>query len=246
VQDKLEQDWSPEQIAAWLRLEHPGRPGWQMCHETIYQALYTGRAGLSRTLTGRLRTGRPLRKRRRRALARSPRYASPATLIDERPDAANARRRLGDWEGDLIVGHQSRSAIGTIVDRRSRYTKLVHLPGGHTARHLVTGLADTMADLPTAHRLTLTWDQGSEMAAHHEVAEVATLFGEGIFFAHAGKPWQRGTNENTNRLLRQYFPRAVTSASTPRPTSARSRNASTTGPARSSNGALQHKSSPPG
>lgn len=205
VQDKLELEWSPEQIAGWLRLTHPDRPSWKLCHETIYQALYHGgRGGLSRELTKRLRTGRPLRKRRRRAHERSPRFIVPAQLIDARPEEVHLRQRVGDWEGDLIVGASSRSAIGTVVDRRSKYLKLVHLPVDHGAASLNRSMAATMAHLPAAVRRTLTWDQGSEMAAHDRVAD---LFGEGVFFAHAGKPWQRGTNENTNGLLRQYFPK---------------------------------------
>ena len=205
VQAKLELEWSPEQISGWLRLTHPDRPSWRLCHETIYRALYRGeRGGLSRELTKRLRTGRPLRKRRRRAHERVPRFVVAAQLIDARPQAAHLRERIGDWEGDLIVGASSRSAIGTVVDRRSRYLKLVHLPTDHGASSLNRSMVTTMVHLPAAARRTLTWDQGSEMAAHDQVAE---LFTEGVFFAHAGKPWQRGTNENTNGLLRQYFPK---------------------------------------
>ena len=177
-----------------------------MCHETIYQALYTGRSGLSRTLTARLRTGRALRQRRRRALERTPRYLVPSRLIDARPAVVETRSRCGDWEGDLIVGTASRSAIGTVVDRKSRYLHLVHLPDGHTAGDLVVGLRATMGTLAANLRFTLTWDQGSEMAAHDRIGD---LFDEGVFFAHAGKPWQRGSNENTNGLLRQYFPKGT-------------------------------------
>src|SRR5579875_1615670 len=122
VQARLELEWSPEQIAAWLRREFPGRPGWHVCHETIYQALYQGgKGGLSRQLTRRLRTGRPLRKRRRRTGQRRSRFITPALLIDHRPPAALQRSRIGDWEGDLIVGRGGQSAIATVVDRASRY-----------------------------------------------------------------------------------------------------------------------------
>jgi IS30 family transposase len=169
VQRKLKLEWSPEQIAAWLRTEYPSRPRWHVCHETIYQALYNGaKGGLSRQVTKKLRTGRPLRKRRRRAHERTPRFIAPALLIDHRPAEAEERSRVGDWEGDLI-----------------------------------TGLHE-LEQLPESVRLTLTWDQGSEMAGHDQVAD---LFAEGVFFAHAGKPWQRPTNENSNGLLRQYFPK---------------------------------------
>lgn len=176
-----------------------------MCHETIYQALYNGpKGGLSRELTKKLRTGRPLRKRRRRANERTPRFVTPAVLIDHRPPEVEARTRVGDWEGDLITGRGGLSAIGTLVCRRSRYIKLVHLPGRRTAEDLIIGMGETLADLPEPARRTLTWDQGSEMAGHDQIAGP---FSEGVFFAHAGKPWQRPTNENTNGLLRQYFPK---------------------------------------
>jgi IS30 family transposase len=149
VQARLELEWSPEQIAAWLRREFPDRPRWHVCHETIYQALYSGaKGGLSRQLTKKLRTGRPLRKRRRRAHERSPRFIVPALLIDHRPAVVNERGRVGDWEGDLITGRGGLSAIGTLVCRRSRYVKLVHLPGRRTADDLVTGLQHSLADLP--------------------------------------------------------------------------------------------------
>jgi IS30 family transposase len=205
VQAKLELEWSPEQIAAWLRAEFPGRPRWHVCHETIYQALYnSAKGGLNRQLTKKLRTGRPLRRRRRRAHERIPRFVAPALLIDHRPDVVEDRSRVGDWEGDLITGRGGLSAIGTLVCRRSRYVKLIHLPGRRTADDLIAGIHTTMTELPDIARLTLTWDQGSEMAGHNQIA---SLFVEGVFFAHAGKPWQRPTNENSNGLLRQYFPK---------------------------------------
>ena len=201
----MELEWSPEQITAWLRAEYPERRSWHVCHETIYQALYNGaKGGLSRQLTKKLRTGRPLRKRRRRAHERTPRFVAPALLIDHRPAEAADRSRVGDWEGDLITGRGGLSAIGTLACRKSRYLKLIHLPGRRTADELNLGIRDAFADLPDQARLTLTWDQGSEMAGHDQIAP---LFRDGVFFAHAGKPWQRPTNENTNGLLRQYFPK---------------------------------------
>lgn len=206
VQDKLEEDWSPEQITGWLRAEHPDRPGWHLCHETIYRALYAGDSGLSRTLTARLRTRRPMRYPRRRADRRTTRFTDPGKLIDERPLIVETRQRTGDWEGDLIVGTASRSAIGTLVERRTRYVKLVHLPDGHSAPLTAKAITEVMSAIPTHARSTLTWDQGTEMAAH---ATIAPMFTDGVFFAHAGKPWQRGTNENTNGLLRQYFPKGT-------------------------------------
>jgi IS30 family transposase len=205
VQTKLELEWSPEQISAWLRLEHPDRRDWHVCHETIYQAIYERRrGGLSRQVAARLRTGRPLRKRRRRPLQRTPRFARPGKTIEHRPAVVEARLRIGDWEGDLIIGRHSRSAIGTLVDRRSRYLRLVHLPGRHGADELRDALFALLDQVPAAARRSLTWDQGGEMAFHDELAH---LFTDGIYFAHPGRPWQRGSNENTNGLIRQYFPK---------------------------------------
>jgi IS30 family transposase len=205
VQSLLEQDWSPEQISAHLRRLYPDRPSWHLCHETIYQALHHGgKGGLSRTLTRRLRTGRPLRKRRRRPDVRETRYVIPGKLIDARPAIVLERARIGDWEGDLIVGSRSQSAIGTLVDRRSGFVRLVHLPDGHNSEQCQLAITRAIDDLPQQARLTLTWDQGSEMAQH---THLAPLFAEGVYFAHPGSPWMRPTNENTNGLLRQYFPK---------------------------------------
>jgi IS30 family transposase len=200
VQEKLEIEWSPEQIAAHLRLAFPDKPSWHLCHETIYQALYRGaRGGLNRRLTKRLRTGRPLRKHRRRSDQRRTRYVIPHQRIEHRPAIVTERTRLGDWEGDLVVGRMSKSAVATLVDRRSRYLRLIHLPDGHRADQLVTALESALVSMSAGKRLTLTWDQGSEMAHHDEVAQ---LFSQGVFFADPGSPWMRGTNENTNGLLR--------------------------------------------
>lgn len=205
VQAKLEDTWSPQQIGAWLRSEYPARPEWHVCHETIYQALYLGRkGGLNRALTAKLRTGRPLRKRRRKATERATRYVAPALLIRHRPAIVETRTRIGDWEGDLIVGKHSRSAIGTLVDRTSRSVRLIYLPQGHRAEAFTDAVDHVLVKLPDAARRTLTWDQGSEMARHDVLAD---HFDEGVYFADPGSPWQRGTNENTNGLLRQFFPK---------------------------------------
>nr|WP_246074536.1 IS30 family transposase [Nonomuraea terrae] len=152
----------------------------------------------------RLRTGRPLRKRRRRPDQRQPRFIAPALLIDHRPTVVEHRHRVGDWEGDLITGRLNQSAIATPVDRKSRYLRLVPLPARHDAQAVRDGLIAVLDGLPATVRLTLTWDQGAEMACHDEIAPYLR---EGVYFAHAGSPWQRGTNENTNGLLRQYFPK---------------------------------------
>jgi IS30 family transposase len=125
-------------------------------------------------------------------------------LIHRRPPIVETRTRIGDWEGDLIVGKHSRSAIGTLVNRTSRAVRLIHLPCGHSAEAFTAAFADVLGALPEAARRTLTWDQGSEMARHDVLAE---HFEEGVFFADPGSPWQRGTNENTNGLLRQFFPK---------------------------------------
>ncbi|MFF0991263.1 IS30 family transposase [Kocuria nitroreducens] len=207
VQSKLELDWSPQQIAVWLRSGYPDRPEWHVCHETIYQALYHGtRRGLHRRLTARLRTGRSMRRRRRRPDRRTPRFIAPGMLIDQRPAVVEERVRIGDWEGDLIVGAKGRSAIGTLVDRTSRYVRLVHLPHGHAAQALTDALEVLVEDLPQPARRTLTWDQGAEMARHDLVA---AWFSEGVYFAAPASPWMRGSNENMNGLLRQYFPKGT-------------------------------------
>jgi IS30 family transposase len=206
VQAKLLLEWSPEQIAGHLRAEFPDRPSWHLCHETIYQALYQGDKGLNRRLTARLRTGRPLRRRRRRPDERRTRYVTPALLIHHRPPAADARTRIGDWEGDLITGRLNKSAIGTLVDRTSRSVRLIHLPTDHGAEAVCESLIHVLSTIPAVARLTLTWDQGSEMALHEQIA---AYFGEGVYFAEPGSPWQRPTNENTNGLLRQYFPKGT-------------------------------------
>lgn len=128
----------------------------------------------------------------------------PHQRIEHRPAIVTERTRLGDWEGDLIVGPGSKSAVATLVDRHSRFLRLIHLPDGHRADQLFTALHAALASTPAASRLTLTWDQGSEMARHDEVAR---LFSQGVYFANPGSPWMRGTNENTNGLARQYLPK---------------------------------------
>ena len=156
-----------------------------MRHETIYQALYLGRkGGLSRALTAQLRTGRPLRKRRRKATERSPRFVFPALLICHRPPIVEARKRIGNWD-DLIVGKHSRSAIGTMVDRISRSVRLIHLPSGHSAEAFARRIRTCPCGPAGCRAADLTWDQGSEMARHDVLAE---HFEEGVFFADPGSP----------------------------------------------------------
>lgn len=234
VQAKLELDWSPEQIAAWLRTTRPDRPDWQVCHQTIYQALYRGgRGGLSRQLTRRLRTERPLRKRRRRAAERSPRFIAPGLLLEHRSRTADERDRVGDWEGDLIVGRMSQSEIGTLVDRCSRYVRLVHLPDGHRADQLLSAISPVLQSLPDIARWTLTWDQGSEMARHDDIAG---------FLARASSSRRpvlhgcAGPTRTRTVFCASTSPRAQTCDCTRWRTCAPSRNASTTAPGRSSAG----------
>jgi transposase, IS30 family len=192
---------------------YPSRPEWHVCHETIYQGLCFGGAdGFSRNLSKNLRTGSSLRRPRRISTAREPRFRAPSKSIRQRPGVALERSRVGDFEGDLIVGRFGRSVIGTLVDRTSRFVRLVHVPTGQGepgwrgGEAFAAALAAAVADLSPQKRLTLTWDQGVEMARHDLVAH---LFPEGVFFADAGQPWQRGTNENSNGLLRQYLPRSA-------------------------------------
>ncbi|MFD3536990.1 IS30 family transposase [Streptomyces sp. NPDC058664] len=169
-----------------------------MCHETIHRALYQG-VKVSTTLTRKPRTGRPLQKKRRRSDQRVAKFVAPAVLIDRRPTVVELRTQLGDWEGDLIVGPHSRSVVATLVDRRTRYLRLIALPEGHSADQLHDALIAAFTALLEHACRPLTWDQGSEMARHHELTP---HFTDGVFFAHPGSPWQRGTNENTNGLIR--------------------------------------------
>jgi transposase, IS30 family len=174
-------------------------------HETIYQSLYVqARGGLKRELTRHLRTGRTLRKPRRQAGQRRERFAG-MVMISQRPAEVVDRAVPGHWEGDLILGStESGSAVGTLVERSTRFVMLLHLPGGHTADIVQEAMVAKMATLPEQLRLSLTWDQGIEMANHVQIAEATGL---SIYFCDPHSPWQRGTNENTNGLLRQYLPK---------------------------------------
>jgi len=205
VQDRLVRHHSPEQIARRLREEFPDDPEMWVSHETIYQSLYVqSRGGLRRELSRHLRTGRSMRKPQRKADERRGRLKG-MVMISERPPEAEDRAVPGHWEGDLILGSaESGSAVGTLVERMTRFTMLLHLPGGHTADIVQKAMVAKMATLPAQLRLSLTWDQGSEMANHVQIAEATGL---SIYFCDPHSPWQRGTNENTNGLLRQYLPK---------------------------------------
>ena len=205
VQDRLHQHHSPEQIARRLREDFPEDPEMWVSHETIYQSLYVqSRGGLKRELARHLRTGRAMRQPQRKADQRRGRLKD-MVMISDRPGDVEDRAVPGHWEGDLILGStESGSAVGTLVERTTRFTMLLHLPGGHTADIVQDAMVAKMATLPEQLRLSLTWDQGSEMANHVQIAEATGL---SIYFCDPHSPWQRGTNENTNGLLRQYLPK---------------------------------------
>ena len=203
----LGRKWSPEQISKRLRLRFPDRPEMHVTHETIYQALYVqGRGELRRELARCLRTGRAARRPQRRPDQRRPRFQAPMLMISERPAEVEDRAVPGHWEGDLIVGLNSRSAIATLVERSTRYALLAHLPNGHSAEQVHAALVATIGTLPSHLRRSLTWDQGSEMGAHHLITMATDM---PIYFCDPASPWQRGSNENTNGLLRQYFPKGT-------------------------------------
>jgi len=213
--------WSPEQISGRLPLEFPDDESMRVSHEAIYQALYVqGRGALRRELTACLRTGRALRVPRART-KRGKHFVTGEVMISERPPEAADRAVPGHWEGDLILGLGS-SAIGTLVERTTRFTMLLHLPrmmahgaprmkngpalAGHGAEAMRAAIASSIVTLPEQLRRSLTWDQGAEMAQH---AQLRIDTGLQIFFCDPQSPWQRGTNENTNGLLRQYFPKGT-------------------------------------
>ncbi|MFC8181719.1 IS30 family transposase [Rhodococcus sp. NPDC057297] len=206
VADKLSQRWSPAQISRWLRRRYPRNAAWHVCVETIYEAVYRGLV-LAAT-GGSLRTGRTYRRRRGRGRSKdgSLKQSTKMTPIAQRPAHVESRRQVGHIEGDLIIGAGQRSAIATLVERKTRLTILVGIHGGHTAQSVGDALIDRFTRMPVALRRSLTWDQGNEMF-HHE--RIASATGLKIYFADPHSPWQRGTNENTNGLLRQYFPKGT-------------------------------------
>ncbi len=204
VQEKLGQDWPPGQISARLEREFPDCPEMRVPHETICQALYVqGRGALRRELTAHLRTGRALRKPRRKQGERRGRIQDTVN-ISERPAEAADRAVPGHWEGGLIAGQAGKSQIGTLVERTTRYTMLVPVPGGKSAEAFAEALTPVIADLPASLRRSLTWDQGKEMALHKQIAVAAEVK---IYFCGPRSPWQRPSSENTSGLLRQYFPK---------------------------------------
>jgi IS30 family transposase len=206
VQERLEKRWSPEQICQALRREFPDDAARHVVHETIYQAVYRPElGGLPRELPARvLRTRRRRRRPHRRPGERRANGIIAMTMLDQRPAEAAGRSQAGHWEGDLITGASNRSAIGTVVDRASRFTILLHLPGRHTAEAVRDVLLAAMSQLPPSLRRSLTWDQGKELALH---AEISAALSMPVYFCDKASPWQRPSNENTNGLLRQYFPK---------------------------------------
>ena len=215
--------WSPEQIASRLPVDFPDDMTMRISHEAIYQALFIqGRGALRRELTACLRSGRALRVPRARTGGRGKGFVTPEIMISERPADAADRAVPGHWEGDLILGLGS-SAIGTLVERTTRFTMLLHLPrmpghgettrvkngpalAGHGAEAVREAIARTITALPEQLRRSLTWDQGAEMAEH---AQLKVDAGVQVYFCDPHSPWQRATNENTNGLLRQYFPKGT-------------------------------------
>ena len=205
VESWLEELWSPEQIARRLRIEYPDDPMMQVSHETIYQSLFVqGRGALRKELVKCLRTGRAERRPRSRTERRG--KIPGMVMISERPAEASDRAVPGHWEGDLIVGKNHGSAIGTLVERTTRYVLLLHLPEGGTAAAVNAAMAEAIGRLPEKLARSVTWDQGTEMSRH---ADFTVASGIPVYFCDPHSPWQRPSNENTNGLLRQFFPKGA-------------------------------------
>lgn len=207
VQRKLDLHWSPDEISGWLKVTFPDNPRMRVGHETIYRALLVrGGQGLDKAYCSKLRTGRTQRKSQ---WSRRPRVGGPVqnmTMIDQRPEAVETKTEIGHWEGDLVLGERCRSAMMTLRERKTQYGIIVNLPLDHTAETVKVALIKVFRSLPRHLRKTLTWDQGTEMAQHREVAAATRV---DIYFAERSSPWQRGANENFNGLVRQYFPKGT-------------------------------------
>ena len=205
VSRRLEQLWSPQEISQRLALDFPDDPEMRVSHETIYQSLFVqGRGELRRELARCLRSGRTSRRTRGRLEKRG--RLPGMVMISERPAEADDRAVPGHWEGDIILGEGSRSAVGTLVERTTRFLLLLHLDGDRSAEAVDTAMRKAIKDLPKELRRSITWDQGAEMAKHLDFT-IAT--GIPIYFCDPHAPWQRGSNENTNGLLRQYLPKGM-------------------------------------
>jgi IS30 family transposase len=206
IAGKLEVHWSPAQISRWLRRRWPRRLRWHLCTETIYESIYRGLVVAPKAES--LRTGRTYRHKRGRGRTREGALKQLTNLksIHDRPPVVETRSRVGDWEGDLIIGAGHRSAVATLVERKYRLTLLIPIRGGHTAQNVGDALIVAYSKLPLSLRRTLTWDQGNEMFHHARVEAEARI---AIYFADPHSPWQRGSNENANGLLRQYLPKGI-------------------------------------
>ena len=207
VERKLEARWSPEQISAWLARAYPNDPEMRVSHETIYQSLFVqGRGALRRELHSCLRSGRAMRRAKAYTKGRVGQgQIKNMVMISERPAEVKDRAVPGHWEGDLIFGKKM-TAVGTLVERRSRYVVLLKLPNGHGAEAVRTAIAKRILTMPVQLRRSLTWDQGKEMAEH---VQFTVDTGVQVYFCDPKSPWQRGSNENTNGLLRQYLPKSA-------------------------------------
>lgn len=206
VQKWLRKNWSPKQISQALVLEFPDEPEMRVSHETIYLSLYIqARGGLKRELVTHLRTSRSLRKGHRVPGERRGRIPNMVNISERPPEVAD-RAVPGHWEGDLIMGANNRSAIGTLVERHTRFVMLLHLPDGHSAEYVNAAMAAKIRELPDALVRSITWDQGTELSQH---AQFTVDTGVQVYFCDPHSPWQRGSNENTNGLLRQYFPKGT-------------------------------------
>lgn len=207
VQAGLNAKWSPEQISRWLKVRFPNQERMRVSPETIYESIYIQARGDLKRSVQTLRTGRTVRKPRSRAAgARKGDRFEGMVMITDRPAEIEDRAVPGHLEGDLIVGKDNGSQIGTLVERTSRAVKLVHLPAGRDAITVADAIVTTISDWPASLRRSITWDQGSELAAHQRITMAA---GAKVYFCDPHSPWQRGTNENTNGLLRQYFPKGT-------------------------------------
>lgn len=205
VESDLQREWSPQQISHRLKADFPDDASMHITHETIYKSLFVqSRGELNRELTRCLRSGRTQRKRRGCVEKRG--RIPDMLMISERPAEVEDRAIPGHWEGDLIIGKQGRSAVGTLVERRTRFVMLLHLPDGHGAEQVRTALQHKITQLPDAIKRSLTWDQGREMSQH---ATFTVETGIPVYFCDPHSPWQRGSNENTNGLLRQYMPKGT-------------------------------------
>jgi IS30 family transposase len=209
VQVMLDDGLSPEQVSGRLKLDYPDDLEMRMSHEAIYRSIYVqGRGELRRELKACLRTGRTVRKPRRRAQDSRGSRISDMIMIADRPAVLDAEDKplLGDWEGDLIIGANSASAIGTLVERRTGFVMLLHLPDNHRAETVRDAIIDAVHRMPAALRRSLTWDQGVELAKHAEITAATDL---PVYFCDPHSPWQRAVNENTNGLLRQPYPKGI-------------------------------------